>query len=66
MHVVAGTVDINHVQVMLLDQTIQVDINKIQPRRRPPVTEQSALDVIELQRLAQQRIIVQVNLPTER
>ena len=48
---------------MLLDQTIQVDINKIQPRRRPPVTEQSALDVIEHQRLAQQRIVGQVNLP---
>ena len=62
MHLVAGTANINHVQVMLLDQTIQVDINKIQPRRRPPVTEQSAFDVIELQWLAQQRIVGQVNL----
>jgi hypothetical protein len=57
----AGHVD--HVEVALLDQPVQVNIDEVQPRRRPPMTEQARLDVLRPQRLPQQRIVQQVDLP---
>ena len=38
-------------------------IDEILPRRRAPVAEQARLDVFGAQRLAQQRVVEQVNLP---
>src|SRR5258708_16809132 len=47
--------DVDNVQIMLLDETIEVDINEVEARRLAPVTEEPALNVLDLQRLAQQR-----------
>ena len=55
--------DVHHVQVVLLDQPVEVDIEKIQARRRAPMAQQAGLDVFELERLFEQRIVLQINLP---
>jgi len=56
----SGQVD--HVGVALVDQPVQVDVDKAEPGGCAPVAEQSGLDVFRSQRLAQQRIFEQVNL----
>src|SRR5581483_1833335 len=52
----------NHVQVLLLDQPVEVDVDEIEPGRRAPMAEQAGLDVRLLQRPPQQRIAHQINL----
>src|ERR1700733_1283934 len=58
----ARTTDVDHVEVIFLDDAIQVHINEILTRRRAPMTEQHVLDVRKSQRLFQEWIVVQVNL----
>src|SRR5580698_4189136 len=41
-----GPNDIDHVQIVVLDQPVEMDIEEIQPRRRAPVTEQTGLDML--------------------
>ena len=48
---VAGAGDENHVQIMLPDQTVEMDVDEIKARRRAPVAQQARLDVLGLQRL---------------
>ena len=59
---VAGTGDIDHVEIELLDQPIEVDVDEIEARRRAPVSKEARLDVLLLERLAQKRIVEQVDL----
>ena len=40
-----GAGDVDHVQVVLLDEPVQVDVDEVQTRRRSPVAEQPRLDV---------------------
>ncbi len=56
----AGHVD--RVEVVLLDEPVQVDVNEVQPRRRAPMPEQARLDVLDLQRLAHERVRHEVDL----
>ena len=60
---VPRTDDKHHVQVLLLDDPIQMHVDEIQARRRPPVAEQARLDVLGLKRLPEQRVVKQINLP---
>ena len=50
---VAGPRDVDHVQVVFLDDPVQMDVDEVLPRRGPPVAQQPGLDVLQLQRLAQ-------------
>jgi hypothetical protein len=52
----------DHVQIMLFDQTVQVDIEKVQSGRRAPMAEQAWLDVSQLERDFEERVLLQVNL----
>jgi shikimate kinase len=54
--------NVDRVQVVFLDDTVQVNVDEVQPRRRAPVAEQARLDVRQLERLLQERIVVQINL----
>ena len=60
---VARPGDVDDVQVVFLDDPVQMDVDEVQPRRRAPVAEQARLDVRQLERLLQQRIVVEINLP---
>ena len=59
---VARAGDIDHVEIELLDQTVQVRVNEIETRRRAPMAEQPRLDVRLLERNLQKRVVEQVNL----
>ena len=54
--------DIDHVQVVLFDHPIQMDVNEIQAWRCSPVTQEPRLDVLLAQRLLEQWIVVEIDL----
>ena len=54
--------DIDHRQVMRLDDPIEMHIEEIEPWRRAPMPEQAWLDVLEFERLLEQWIVEQINL----
>ena len=60
---VAGAGDVDHVEIILLDDPVQVDIDEVLAWRRAPVPDHQRLHVRERQRLAQQRVRVEVDLP---
>ena len=49
-------------EIALLDDPVEMDIDEVEARRRAPMAEQARLDVLDLQRLAQQRIGQQIDL----
>src|SRR5215472_15474275 len=53
---------VNHVEPILPDDPVAVDINEIQARRCTPMTEQTGLDVIDAQRIGEQRIVIEIDL----
>ena len=57
-----GAADINHVEVVFLDDPVQVRVNEVLPGGRAPVSQQHVLHVRELQRPLQQRIVVEIDL----
>src|SRR6516165_9528843 len=54
--------DVDHVEIVLLDHPVQVNIDKVQARRRPPVTEEPRLNVFFRERLLKQRVVVKIDL----
>ena len=54
--------DIHDVQIVFFNDTVQVDIDEVQPRRRAPVAKQARLDMGQRERLLQQGIVVEINL----
>ena len=59
---VTGTGDVEHVQVILLDDPVQMHIDEVLARRRAPVSDHQRLHVRQLQRLSKQRIVVEIDL----
>ena len=57
----AGTGQEDGVEVVLVDQAIEVNVGEAQAGTGAPVTQQPLLDVLRLQRLAQQRIGAQID-----
>ena len=55
--------DVEHAQVALPDHPVQVGVEQVEPGRRPEVPEQARLDVLRPQRLAEQRVVEEVDLP---
>ena len=53
---------INHVQITLDDGAVQVDVEKVQTGCRTEVAEQPWLDILNCQRLLEQRIVLKVDL----
>ncbi len=60
---VPGADDIDHVEIVLLDQPVEVDIEEVQSRRRAPMSQQPRLDMVDRQRRFEQRVILQIDLP---
>ena len=58
----AGTGDVDHVEIMQSDRPVQMDVDEILPRRRSPVSDHQRLDMRQRERLAQQRIRVEIDL----
>ena len=58
---VAGAGQKDGVQVVLVNQTVKVNVSEAQARTGSPVTQQALLDVLRLQRLAKQGIGAQID-----
>ena len=59
---VSGARDVDHVEVVLLDDAVQVHVDEVLPGGRAPVPEQHVLHVRERQGPLQQRIVVEIDL----
>ena len=59
---VSGTGNINNVGIMLFDEAVQMNVNKVLSRRGSPVTEQPRLNLFRFEWLPQKRIFKQVDL----
>ena len=59
---VPGAGDVDRVQLARADHAVHVGVDEVQARRGAPVPEQAGLGVLEPQRLAQQRVVQQVDL----
>ena len=59
---VPGARDVNHVEVIFLDDPVQVHVDEVLPRGRAPVPQQHGLHIGERQWPLQQRIVVEINL----
>ena len=59
---VTGTGDVEHVEVALLDHPVQMHVDEVLARGRAPVPHHQGLHVRQLQRLSEQRIVVEVEL----
>src|SRR6185437_3760049 len=58
----AGSGDEDHVEMSRLDDAVEMGIDEIESRRRPPMTKQPRLDVLERERLLEQWIVEQIDL----
>ena len=61
-----GPGDVDRVEVARPDRAVQVRVDEVEPGRRAEVAEQARLHVLRLQRLAQQRVVEQVDLARRR
>src|SRR5476651_2631758 len=59
---VPGAGDVNHVEVVLLDDSIQVNIDEVLAGSRAPVPQEHVLHVRERQGSLQQRVVVKIDL----
>ena len=60
---VAGAGDEDHVEVVAPDQSREVGIEQVEARRGAPMPEEPGLDVLGRQRLGEQRVVEQIDLP---
>ena len=60
---VPGPGDVDRVQVVLLDQPVEVDVGERLAGVGAPVAQQARLDVLDLQRLAEQGVVLEVEHP---
>ena len=54
--------NIDHVQPMLFDEAVQVDIDEVQTRGGSPMAEEPRFDVLLGQRLSEQRVVLEIDL----
>ncbi len=59
----ARTGDVNHVEIACFNRAVEMHVDEVQPRGRAPMPQEARLDVLEFERLFQQRIVEQINLP---
>jgi len=55
--------DVDHVEVVLLDQPVEMNVDEVEAGRRAPVAKQARLDMLLGQRRLQKRIVEQIDLP---
>ena len=60
---VAGAGQIDHIQVILVDNAVQMGIDEVLAGNGTPVAHDLLFDVFGLQRLLQQRVVQQIELP---
>jgi hypothetical protein len=59
---VARPGDVDSVEVLAADDPVHMHVDEVEPGCGAPVAEQARLDVLQAQRLAQQRVVQQIDL----
>ena len=59
---VAGTDDVDHVQVALPDEAVPVNVEEVEAWRGAPMAKEPRLDVVEGERALKERIVLEVDL----
>src|ERR1700721_4675285 len=59
---VSGTGDVDHIEIVFLDQPIEVRVDEVEAGRRTPMPEKARLDVLLLEGLTEHRIVEQIDL----
>src|SRR5271169_2126893 len=59
---VAGAGQIDDIEIVVLDETIEMGVDEVETGGGSKMSQQTRLDVLDLQRLAEQRIGVEINL----
>ena len=59
---VTRTDDVDHVQVIVLDEPVEMNVEKVQPSCCSPMPEQARLDVFKPEGDFQQRVVPQIDL----
>src|SRR6516162_7388697 len=59
---VPGAGNVDHVEIVLFDHAVEVNVDEIQTRCGPPVPEQPRLNVFLGERLPKQRVVVEIDL----
>ena len=59
---VTGSGNIEHIQVILFDNPVQMHIDEVLAGCRSPVPDHQRLHVRQFQRLPKQRIVIEINL----
>src|ERR1051326_5037266 len=54
--------DVDHVEVVLLDEAIEMDVHEVLAGCGSPMAQESRLDVLGFQRLAQKGVLVKIDL----
>ena len=54
--------DVEHIQVVLRDDPVQVHIDEVFTRRRSPMADHERFHIRELQWSFQQRVVIQIDL----
>ncbi len=55
--------DVDHIEIELFDQPVEMRVDEVKARRRAPVAKQARLDMLLLQRSFEQRIVEEIDLP---
>ena len=59
---VTGADDVDHVEVALFDHAIEMHVDEVQARGRAPMADEARLHMLLLERLLEQRIVVEIGL----
>ena len=59
---VARTDDVDHIQVIVLDEPVEMNVEEVQPGCCSPMPEQARLDLFKLERDFQKRVVPQIDL----
>ena len=54
--------DVDHIQIIVFDQPVQMNVEEIQSGCCAPMAEQTGFDVFNFERSFQQRIVLQIDL----
>ena len=60
---VPRTGNVDYAQVVLFDKAVQMHINEVEPRGGSEVAQQPWLDMLDFERLLEQRVVHQIDLP---
>jgi hypothetical protein len=54
--------DVDHIQVVLLDDSVEMDVDEIEPGSRAPMSQEAGFHMLNSQEFTKQRILQEIDL----